>query len=151
MTCGHFSLSKLRQKCFIWTVFIFSKLLVFVVLIALMYTKHFSAWYLRETASFRKILGFEGLKSYFPPPVNVRNRLEGILSVIVKQRVKSYCNPCKYDRLLPHSSCLIKEFANRQKTNFTGGLLMNSTEYELLQYSKVTTNPYGVSFWGPRK
>lgn len=76
--------------------FYFSKLLVFVVLIALMYTKHFSAWYLRETASFRKILGFEGLKSYFPPPVNVRNRLEGILSVIVKQRVKSYCNPCKY-------------------------------------------------------
>lgn len=38
-------------------------------------------WYLPETESFRKILGFKGLKSYFPPPVNVRNSLEDILSV----------------------------------------------------------------------
>lgn len=47
ITCGHFSWSKQRQNHIIWTVFMFSKLLVFVILIDLIYTKNFSASYLR--------------------------------------------------------------------------------------------------------
>lgn len=41
MTCDNFLLSKLRQKHTLWTVFMFSKLLVFTVMIALIYTKDF--------------------------------------------------------------------------------------------------------------
>lgn len=67
--------------------------MVFVVLIALTYTKHFSAIYLKLKTLEK---GFEGLKSYFLPSVNVRNGLEDILSVIEKQRGKIYCNSCKY-------------------------------------------------------
>lgn len=44
--------------------------------------------YSLETENFRKILGFEGLKSYFPPPVNNRNSLEGILAVEEKTNHK---------------------------------------------------------------
>lgn len=37
--------------------------------------------YSLETENFRKIVFFKGLKSYFPPPINNRNSLEGILAV----------------------------------------------------------------------
>lgn len=87
MTCGWFSLSKLRQKHFIRTALIFFKAAslctcdCFVVYQALQ-------CYSLETENFRKILVFEGLKSYFPPPINSRNCLEGILAVEEKTNSK---------------------------------------------------------------
>lgn len=41
--------------------------------------------YLPEIESFGKILRFGSFKNYFPPPVNVRNGWEDILSMAEKQ------------------------------------------------------------------
>lgn len=81
MACGNFSLSKLRQKHIIWTVFVFKP-------DDLCSFDCFDVYqvfqcYLPENENFRKILGFEP-----SPPVNVRSGLEVILSVIEKQRIK---------------------------------------------------------------